>query len=269
MKIWKNTSTLDGFDQDLHFIDSKKSAEVALLGGKSIKLDEFPNLKAIFRAGVGRDNVPEKEAKKIGIVVTFPSDETINIIFKETASFTCSLIFKMLYSSLGTLDPWVKELRSQLSNKKLLVIGVGNIGSQVAQLMKSFMEVTTFDILQNEVSELKLIIQQADCVTIHIPKSNNNLSFIDTEKLSWMKSGAVLINTARGAIVDEDALYTELQNGRIRAAFDVYWQEPYMGRLKEFYPDRFFMTPHIASTCIEFLEGCRKDLDQLIYELKG
>ena len=67
--------------------------------------------------------------------------------------------------------------------------------------------------------------------------------------------------------MDEHALFTELQNGRIRAAFDVYWQEPYMGKLKEFYPERFFMTPHVASTCAEFLDGCRKDLDQLISEL--
>ena len=133
--------------------------------------------------------------------------------------------------------------------------------------MKPFMEVATFDILQNEAFELKLMIQQADCITIHIPKSDNNLSYIDGEKLTWMKSGTVLINTARGAIVDEEALYAELKNMRLKAAFDVYWQEPYTGKLKEFYPERFFMTPHVASTCSEFLQGCRKDLDHLIHDL--
>ena len=173
----------------------------------------------------------------------------------------------MLYENVGTLDPWFKQPRHQLFQKKLLVIGTGKIGSRVVQLMKPFLNVNTFDILQNEASELKLMIQQADCITIHIPKIDDNLSFIDTEKLSWMKTGAVLINTARGAIVDEDALYTELQNGRLRAAFDVYWQEPYYGKLKEFYPDRFFMTPHVASTCSEFLQGCRKDIDNLISDL--
>ena len=131
------------------------------------------------------------------------------------------------------------------------------------------MTVTTFDVLENKASDLKLMIQEADCVTIHIPKSDDNLSFIDGEKLSWMKSGAVLINTARGAVVDEDALYLKLQNGHLKAAFDVYWQEPYRGKLKEFYPDRFFMTPHVASTCFEFLLGCRIDLDQLISDIKS
>ena len=267
MKIWKNTSTLDGFDDGLEFTQSKQEAYIALIGSKPIEINDFSNLKGIFRAGIGKDNVPEKLAQEKGIEVRFPSKQTIDIIFEETASFTCSLIFRMLYDNVGTLDPWIKEPRHQLSQKNLLVMGTGKIGSRVVQLMKPFMHITTFDILQNEASELKPLIQQADCVTIHIPKIGKNLSFMDAEKLSWMKYGAVLINTARGAIVDEDALYVELKTGRLIAAFDVYWQEPYTGKLKEFNPDRFYMTPHVASTCKEFLKGCREDLDQLIIKL--
>ena len=264
MLIWKNTSTLDGFDIELNFTKSKSKADIALIGSKPIEINDFPNIKGIFRAGIGRDNVPEKEAKEKGIVVRYPSQIVLDIIFNETASFTCSLIFRMLYSNVGTLDPWVKEPRQQLSKKMLLVVGIGSIGSRVAQLMKPFIRVTTFDILQNNASELKPMIQQADCVTIHIPKNDGNISFIDKEKLSWMKNGATLINTARGAIVDEGALYREIQSDRLKAAFDVYWQEPYTGKLKEFYPDRFYLTPHVASTCSGFLKGCRDGLDELI-----
>ena len=268
MKIWKNTSTLDGFDDGLDFTQSKQETDIVLMGSKPIDVDEFPNLEGLFRAGIGRDNVPEKEAKKKGIVVRYPSDKIINIIFNETASFTCSLIFRMLYKNIGTISPWIKEPRRQLSQKTLLVIGVGKIGSQVAQLMKQFLNVKTFDILHNEESELKPMFKNADCITVHIPKSDDNLSFIDKEKLSWMKNGAVLINTARGAIVDEDALYREIKQERLHAAFDVYWQEPYHGKLKDFHPERFFMTPHVASTCSGFLIGCRDGLDQLIYHIK-
>ena len=264
MLIWKNTSTLDGFDIELNFTKSKSKADIALIGSKPIEINDFPNIKGIFRAGIGRDNVPEKEAKEKGIVVRYPSQIVLDIIFNETASFTCSLIFRMLYSNVGTLDPWVKEPRQQLSKKMLLVVGIGSIGSRVAQLMKPFIRVTTFDILQNNASELKPMIQQADCVTIHIPKNDGNISFIDKEKLSWMKNGATLVNTARGAIVDEGALYREIQSDRLKAAFDVYWQEPYTGKLKEFYPDRFYLTPHVASTCSGFLKGCRDGLDELI-----
>ena len=84
MKIWKNTSTLDGFDKELNFTESKRDADIVLMGSKHIEINQFPNLKGIFRAGVGQDNVPEKEAKKKGIVVRFPSKETINIIFEDS-----------------------------------------------------------------------------------------------------------------------------------------------------------------------------------------
>lgn len=267
MLIWKNTATLDGYDEELQFTDSKNDADIALLGSKSINLAEFPSLKGIFRAGIGRDSVPENKARERGIIVRYPSKETVDIIFEETASFTCNLIFRMLFSNIGTIEPWKKEPRLQLSKKRLLVIGAGRIGGRVSELMKNFMHVTTFDILANETSELKSFMKKADCVTIHIPKSDENISFIDVEKLSWMKNGGVLINTSRGAIVDEDALYKELEIGRLKAAFDVYWQEPYEGKLKNLYPHYFYMTPHVASTCRGFLQGCRKDINELIIRL--
>ena len=269
MLIWKNTATLDGFDDGLNFTQSKLEAEIVLMGSKPIDIAEFPNLKGIFRAGIGRDSVPQKEAKKKSIIIRYPSDKTINIIYEETANFTCGIIFRMLYQNLGTIDPWIKTPREQFSNKTLLVIGTGRIGRRVSELMSNFMCITTFDIMQNKDSELKGLITKADCVTIHIPKSNKNLSFIDAEKLSWMKSGGVLINTARGAIVDEEALYIELQSHRLKAAFDVYWEEPYKGKLKEFHPDSFYMTPHVASTCIGFLKGCRNDIIELIEDINN
>ena len=267
MLIWKNTSTLDGYDDGLSFTRSKRDASIALLGGKSITLKEFPILKAIFRAGISRDNVPIEEAEARGLLVRFPSQKTKDVIYQETASFTCGLIFRLLYGELGTLDPWLKYARVQLSDKVLLVIGTGNIGGRVAEKMRSFMNVKTYDVLHNSASELKDMIMSADCVTLHIPKCEENHHFMDSEKLSWMKDGAVLVNTARAAIVDEDALHKDIGSGRIRAAFDVFWQEPYKGKLRGFQPDRFFMTPHVASTCKGFLEGCRKDLDNLIVEL--
>ena len=269
MLIWKNTDTLKGFDDELLFTDSKQKAEIALLGSKHINLMEFPNLKGIFRAGIGRDNIPIKEAKTRGILVRFPSIETIDIIYEETANFTCSLIFRMIYSEVGSINPWIKYNRSQLSNKKLLVIGTGNIGGRVAKKMTSFFKVITFDLLNNTFLELKSLIESANCITLHIPMNDNNIAFFDQEKLSWMKDGTVLINTARGSLVDENAIYQEIKSKRIRAAFDVYWKEPYIGSLKEFHPDYFFMTPHIASTCNEFLKGCRKGMNDLIEELSN
>ena len=267
MRIWKNTSTLDGYDDGLIFIENKDQADIALLGSKPIDLVEFTNLKGIFRAGIGKDNVPEIEAAEKGLLVRYPSQETINIIYSETAGFTCSLIFRMLYNNVGTLEPWRKYGRLELSRKVLLVIGLGNIGQRVVECMRPLMSVITFDILKNDISDLPSLISEADCITLHIPKTAENNSFIDKDKLSMMKDGAVLINTARGPIVDEDALYAEIRSDRLRAAFDVFWKEPYNGKLMKFHPNRFYMTPHVASTCNGFLKGCRKGLDLLIHEL--
>jgi phosphoglycerate dehydrogenase-like enzyme len=259
MKIWMNTKTLDGYIDDLEITENTDEADCALLGSKKIEMEKFPKLKGIFRAGVGRDNVPVNEANEKGISVGFPSRETIEIIYDETASFTCASIFRMAYRNVGTISPWIKEPRRALKDMNLLVIGTGNIGGRVSSLMNPFLNVTTYDNIRNSEEELKSLIGRADIITLHIPYIEENYDFIDKEKLSLMKDGSALINTSRGGIVSEDALYEEIKKGRIAAAFDVYWKEPYEGKLKQYHPERFFMTPHVASTCTGFLEGTAKD----------
>ena len=268
IKIWKNTATLDDYGEGLNFTNNKKEANIALLGSKPIQLMEFPSLKAIFRAGIGKDNVPEVEARKKGIIVRFPSKQTTNIIFDETASYACSLIFKMMFRNVGIIEDWRKKPREALHEKTLLVIGLGNIGKKVFNSMQNFMKVKSFDILNNSLNDLNILLPTADCVTLHIPSNKDNKVFFD-KKLSLMKNNSVLINTARGVLVDENALFQEIKNRRITAAFDVFWEEPYNGKLKDFYPENFFMSPHIASTCNAFLRGCREGLDKLIREISN
>ena len=215
MKIWKNTNTLDGYDDGLIFTDDKKEAEILLLGSKPVSLDEFPSAKGIFRAGIGRDNVPLDESAKKGIIIRFPSSATEHLIYEETADFTCGLIFRMNYLGAGTVDPWMKYDRTQLRDKILLVIGTGHIGGLVAEKMRSFLKVQTFDLKNNEIDELPGLIAEADIISLHVPNIPENRSFFDEEKLGMMKDGAILINTARGAIVDEMALFREISGKRI------------------------------------------------------
>ena len=269
MKIWKNTATLDGFDDGLVYTDNKDEAEIVLMGSKPIELSEFPILKGIFRAGIGRDNVPIDAASEQGIRVAFPAADTVDMIFEETADFTCSLILRRLYDDVGTIEPWFKNTRLQMSARHLLVVGNGNIGSRVSKKMSNFLQVSTYDALQDSSETLSEKLSTADCVTLHIPNTLENRNFFDGHKLGVMKAGSILINTARGPIVDEDALYEEIKSGRLKAAFDVYWKEPYLGKLKEFHPQGFFMTPHVASTCSGFLKGCREALDRLIEGLEN
>lgn len=269
MLIWKNTSALESFEDGLNFTEQKSAAEIAVLGSKPITINDFPNLKGIFRAGISSDNVPIKEAKEHNILVCFPSIKTRKIVYNETANFTCSFIFKMIYSNLGSIDPWKKYGRDTLVNKHLLVIGMGNIGNLVYDKMQHFMMVDSFDIIHNEIVELKEKISNANVISLHIPMSEENISFIDTQKLSWMKNNSILINTARANLVNEEAIYLELNSGRLRAAFDVFWTEPYQGKLLDFPDNIFLKTPHVASNCKEFGWGCRVDLDAMITRLTG
>ena len=269
MLLWKNTKTLEGLIDDIPQTELKNDAIIALIGSKPITLEEFPNLKGIFRAGVSTTNMPIKEAKDKNISICFPSEKTKNYIYEETANFTCGLIFKSHYKNLGTLEPWEKYKRNAFSGKTLLIIGEGKIGSMVKEKMSSFLKILVFDPLKYQKFELDQLLPNADIITIHIPDINENKNFIGSEKMSLMKDNAVLINTARGSVVDENSLYEELRNERLFAVFDVYWQEPYEGKLKEFFPDRFMMTPHIASTCNEFLTGSEVDLRNFIKYLEN
>ena len=230
-------------------------------------IKEFPNLKGIFRAGISSDNVPIREAQEHNILVCFPSNKTKDIIYNETANFTCSFIFKMIHSNLGSINPWQKYSRNTLANKHLLVIGKGNIGKRVYDKMLHFMVVDSYDLIHYEIVELKEKVSNANVISLHLPMLEENTSFIDAQKLSWMKNDSVLINTARANLVNEEALFLELNSGRLRAAFDVFWTEPYQGKLLDLPDNIFLKTPHVASNCKEFNRGCRVDLDAMITRL--
>jgi len=264
MKYWKNTATLDHLVPELLDTVDAVEAEIAVIGSKPINLSEMPNLKAIFKWGVGVDNVPFDEAKKRDIRVILPSEKTKGYIFEETANFAIHLIIMMLYKNLGSVENWVKNQREFLGQKKVLVLGLGNIGRQVANKLKPLASVLTYDPIENSEDELEELFNQADAITLHMPLLDSTRGFVNAERLSWMKDGSALINTARGPIVEERALYEEIKQGRIFAAFDVFWQEPYEGILRQFHPDRFAMSPHVASNCSNFLDGLAQDLQNFI-----
>lgn len=267
MKIYKATNTLDGYVPELEYTTDKAEAEVILVGGKAFDLTEFPKLKGVFKTGVGTDNLPFEQAKELGVIIELPSAKTCDTIYDETAAFTCHLILKAIYAGCGDWDSWTKADRQMTSSRRLLVIGAGKIGGKVAAKMSGIMDVTTFDATTDREEDLEGLIREADCISLHIPLMPATTGYFGKEKLSWMKDGAALVNTARGPVADEEALYAELSTGRIRAAFDVYWKEPYRGILSELPEDRFIRTPHIASTCKEFIQGTAQDFLSFIDRL--
>lgn len=269
MKIYKATKTLDGYLPSLEYTADEAEAEIILVGGKKFDLDDFPKLKGVFKTGVGTDNLPFAQASARGVDIELPSDTTRDIIFEETAAFTCHLILTGLYADSGDWAAWSKADRNTLHNRKLLVVGAGRIGQRVRDKMQAFMNVDTFDTAHDALESFEPKVRAADCLTLHVPLNEETQGLFDAERLGWLSDGALLVNTARGPVVDEEALYAELSSGRLRAAIDVFWEEPYRGRLTELPVDRFIRTPHIASTCQEFIQGTAVDFLNFLQKISG
>ena len=267
MLIYKATNTLDGYLPSLDYTQDKADAEIMVVGGKAIHLDEFPKLRGIFKTGIGTDNLPFEEAQKRNIQIALPASSTIDVILEETAAFTCHLILQAAYAAVGDWDQWLKVDRPALFSRSLLVIGNGRIGKRVVAKMCPFMNVDTFDSAQDVPEVFESKVRSSDVIALLVPLTDETKGFFDKEKLGWMKDGAALVNTSRGPVIDEDALYTELSAGRLRAAIDVFWQEPYQGKLNKLPSDRFMRTPHVASTCKEFIEGTANDFLSFMKEL--
>ena len=222
-------------------------------------------LKAIARAGVGVDNIDIPEATRKGILVmNTPGGNTLS-----AAEHTMALILSMSRNVVpacnslksGTWDR-KKYMGNQLSNKILGVIGLGRIGMAVAKMAKGFnMKVLGYDpfAAPTEVEKLGVeitdslegIFKEADYITVHVPRNEQTLNMIDAEQIKMMKPTVRLINTARGGIINEDALYKALAEGAIAgAALDVYPTEPPENtRFTEF--ENCLVTPHLGASTRE------------------
>lgn len=270
MKIYKATSTLDGILPPLDYTEDKAEADIILVGGKKFDLADFPKLKGIFKCGVGTDNLPFDEARERGVEIRLPSDQTRDVIFEETASFALHLLLTMLLRDAGDLDSWKKVDRTCMRNRRVLIMGIGNIGRRVVEKAKAFFSVDTYDPADDPEEKLTKLLPLADAVSLHMPLLESTKGLFDASRLRQMKDGAILVNTARGPIVDEEALYKEVKSGRLKAALDVFSKEPYDGLLKDLHPDKgAYLTPHIASTCREFLDGLAKDFIEFLDEIRS
>ena len=119
--------------------------------------------------------------------------------------------------------------------------------------------VVTYDPIHNDENELNHLISTSDVISLHMPLLPETTKFFNQEKLALIKDRSLLVNTARGPIIDEQALYSELKSGRIHAAIDVFWEEPYHGILTKLEYENVQLTPHVASTCKDFLDGLAND----------
>ena len=221
-------------------------------------------LKVIGRAGIGVDNIDVKKATELGIkVVNAPTGSTISVAELAIAHMLALARFIPKADSSMKRGEWLKkQLKGiELHGKTLGLIGSGRIAQHVAKIAKGLgMNVLVYSPhCTDEKAEkmgarratLEEVLRESDFVSLHIPKTEETYHLIDKEKLSLMKPTAYLINCARGGVVDEDALYEFLKEGKIAgAAIDVFEEEPPKGsKLLEL--DNVVLTPHIGANTKE------------------
>lgn len=198
-------------------------------------------LKVIGRAGVGLDNIDVETVEKKGIMVFNVPEAAANAAAELTIGLIISLARSIPRADCSMKEgKWIKKelMGWELRDKTLGIIGLGNVGERVARIAKALgMKILitkrtppTPELLRELEAEfvlLKELLQRSDVVTIHVPLTPQTKHMIGTQEIQLMKKGAFLINTSRGAIVDEKSLLDALKSGKLGGvALDVYEVEP-------------------------------------------
>ena len=247
-------------------------------------IEAAENLRVIGRAGIGLDNVDIPAASQRGIVVmNTPEGNTIT-----TAEHTMAMILSLtrnIPQATASLKSgkWEKKKYQgrELFNKTLGLIGAGHIGRIVAERARGMkMKVIVYDpyIKPDTIERLDLepvsfdeLLKRADYLTIHTPKTDETTNMINSTTIAKMKKGAMVINCARGGIVNEDDLYEALESGHLAgAAMDVFTSEP-PGKTRLIGLPNFICTPHLGASTKEAQDNVAKDVAEQIvaYLLHG
>jgi len=232
-------------------------------------MDDAPRLKVISNYAVGFDNIDIAAATRHGIFV----GNTPGVLTETTADFTFTLLAAAArrvveaanYTIKGKWKTWgpMTLLGQDINHATLGIVGLGRIGVEVARRAKGFnMKVTYYDLVRHSeaeekelgieyIPELEVLLAQSDFVSIHVPLTDATRHLIGANQLSVMKDTAVLVNTSRGPVVDQSALYEALRDRKIFAAgLDVTEVEPIAQDDPLLTLDNIIIAPHIASASV-------------------
>jgi D-3-phosphoglycerate dehydrogenase len=224
-------------------------------------IDAAPNVKIIARVGVGLDNIDTSYAESKGIKVLNAAEAAMNAVSELVIGHMIALSRNIPKGNDGIKSGrWLKKelVGVELRGKYLGIVGVGNIGRNLGRLARCLrMNLIGYDIIpinQDYVREvgmiktdLKTLLENSDFVTCHVPLTDKTRHLINSETLSYMKPTAFLINTSRGEIIDEESLFSALNEKRIAgAALDVFEVEP-PTNTKLLQLPNIICSPHIAA----------------------
>jgi D-3-phosphoglycerate dehydrogenase len=228
-------------------------------------IGQAPRLRIIARAGMGVDTIDVAEASKRKIPVLTAPGANSNSVAEYTFALLLALARKVAPGSASlTAGNWDRKPfeGSELRDKTLGLIGLGRIGSRVASIGRGFgMKVIAHDpgvaseqaeSLGVELMPLDVVIQQADVLSLHAKLSPSTRHLLDERRLGLVKKGVLIVNTARGALIDDAALVKALAEGRVGgAALDVYDPEPLPADSPLRTAQNVLLTPHLAASTHE------------------
>ncbi|MDE3191274.1 MAG: D-glycerate dehydrogenase [Acidobacteriota bacterium] len=229
--------------------------EVLIVVNEPIDLDLFPALRLIANYSVGYDRIDVAACAARGVAVS----NTPGVLDAATADLALALMLAAR-RRLVTGDRFIRAGRwnvgwaehtlegREVTGATLGIIGLGRIGAAVAQRARGF-DMTIVTVRRSD-GDLDALMRAADIVSVHVPLSEETRGLITRERLALLRDGATFVNTARGAIVDEDALVDELVSGRITAGLDVFAHEPQVPTAL-LGLDNVVLTPHIGSATAE------------------
>ncbi|HDR46403.1 MAG TPA: phosphoglycerate dehydrogenase, partial [Geoalkalibacter subterraneus] len=228
--------------EELHRIIGDYEAIITRSGTRvdSALIQHAKNLKIIARAGVGIDNVEVDAASKQGIIVVNAPYGNVNSAAEHTMALLLSLCRNITQANPSLKSGQWKRAPftgHELKGRTLGIIGLGKVGGRVALRAKAFeMEVMTYDPYISEkraedfgvkLVSLEDIVRYADVISVHTPLNDETRGMINAEHFEGMKNGVIVVNCARGGIIDEAAMLDALDSGRVTgAAFDVWSEEP-------------------------------------------
>jgi len=229
-------------------------------------IESSPSLKVISRYGVGVDRVDLAAAKERGVIVCNTPGVNANAVADLTFALLLGIARKVpLLDSKTKEGEWLRSVGFELFGKTLGILGLGAVGKAVAKRAAGFsMNVLAYDCnINNEYAAANGIVpasseeiaKEADFVSIHLPLTDETKNFVNSAFMKKMKKGAVIINTARGGILDEAAAYELLKSGQLGGlGLDVFETEP-PGDSPLLNLDSVVITPHTGAHTAEAVEG--------------
>ena len=231
-------------------------------------IDTADRLKIIAVHGAGVDQVDVQAATEKGVFVTNAPGGNANAVAELTFGLILSVIRRIAWADRHVREGKWEEARflgTELQGKTIGIIGLGRVGSRVAKIAKAFgMEILAYDpyISQERAKKvdatsvtLETLLKESEVVTIHVPLTEETRGMIGKEELKSMKRSTILINVARGPIVDEAALYEGLKTDLIAgAALDVLQEEPPSPNNPLFQLDNIVITPHMGGSSTRALK---------------